>query len=168
MRWEQVQPICPRRQPSQPCKPRRSPLCSKSIRHRIPTRCFTKTTRIRLKCWAWARSPRREMAIPFACPSTTTSARSTPIIPPIRRSKLFAVDRIAVTDTNPFTDLITLEVDRDSGTMTLRNTSGVGLTGLESYSITSTSAHSIRRSGKQWPATTTARATDRSTTHRGP
>ena len=52
--------------------------------------------------------------------------------------EVFAVDRIAVTDTNPLTDLITLEVDRTTGAMTLRNTSGVGLTGLESYSISST------------------------------
>ncbi len=52
--------------------------------------------------------------------------------------EVFAVDRVALTDTNPLTDLLTLEVDRVSGAMTLRNTSGVGLTGLESYSITST------------------------------
>ncbi len=47
----------------------------------------------------------------------------------------FAVDRIAMTDTNPHADLITLEVDRTNGAMTLRNTSGAVVNGIESYSI---------------------------------
>ena len=89
-----------------------------------------------------------------------------PFDPPV---EVFAVDRIAVTDTNPFTDLITLEIDRTSGTMTLKNTSGSNLTGLESYSITSTvGAFDTARSGKRWPATTTVLVTERSTMHLGP
>jgi hypothetical protein len=48
-----------------------------------------------------------------------------------------AVDRIALTDVNPHADLITLEIDRDNGAMTLRNTSGAALNGIESYSIVS-------------------------------
>jgi hypothetical protein len=58
-----------------------------------------------------------------------------PFVPP---GEKFAIDRIAVTDTNPITDLIALEVDRATGAMTLKNTSGAGLTGLQSYSVTST------------------------------
>jgi hypothetical protein len=50
----------------------------------------------------------------------------------------FAIDRIAVTDTNPIADLISLDVDRTTGSMTLKNTSGASLSGLQSYSITST------------------------------
>ena len=49
----------------------------------------------------------------------------------------FAVDRIALTDVNPHSDLITLEIDRDNGAMTLRNTSGAAINGIQSYSITS-------------------------------
>jgi len=49
----------------------------------------------------------------------------------------FALDRVALTDTNPHTDLIMLEVDRDNGVMTLRNTSGTAINGIESYSIAS-------------------------------
>ena len=56
---------------------------------------------------------------------------------PIEFVEVFSVDRIAVADTNPFTDLITLEIDRTSGAMTLRNTSGADVSGIESYSITS-------------------------------
>ena len=48
-----------------------------------------------------------------------------------------AVDRIAVTDTNPFTDLLTLEVDRTTGAVTLRNTAGADVNDWVSYSITS-------------------------------
>jgi hypothetical protein len=51
----------------------------------------------------------------------------------------FAVDRVALADTNPHTDLITLEVDRDNGAMKLRNTSGAAINGIESYSIVSES-----------------------------
>ena len=47
------------------------------------------------------------------------------------------IDRIALTDTNPFTDLITLEVNRDMGAMTLMNTSGAAINNIESYSVTS-------------------------------
>jgi hypothetical protein len=57
--------------------------------------------------------------------------------PFVPADEVFSVDRIALTDTNPFTDLITLEIDRASGNLTLRNTSGAALAGLESYSITS-------------------------------
>ena len=49
------------------------------------------------------------------------------------------IDRIALTDDNPLTDLITLEVDRDTGAMTLKNTSGAVINNIESYSITSES-----------------------------
>jgi hypothetical protein len=51
----------------------------------------------------------------------------------------FAIDRFAVTDTNPLTDLLTLEIDRVTGVMRLINPTGAPLTGLESYSITSAS-----------------------------
>lgn len=51
----------------------------------------------------------------------------------------FALDRVALTDTNPHTDLITLEIDRTNGVMTLRNTSGSAINGIESYSIDSAS-----------------------------
>jgi hypothetical protein len=57
-----------------------------------------------------------------------------PVEPPY---EVMAVDRVAVADTNPFTDLITLEIDRDNAAMTLRNTSGAALNGIQSYSITS-------------------------------
>ena len=57
-----------------------------------------------------------------------------PVEPPF---EVMAVDRIAVADTNPFNDLITLEIDRDNAAMTLRNTSGATLTGIQSYSIKS-------------------------------
>ncbi len=49
----------------------------------------------------------------------------------------FAIDRFAIADTNPFTDLLTLNVDRSSGSMTLINTSGSALPGLVEISITS-------------------------------
>lgn len=49
----------------------------------------------------------------------------------------FAIDRIALTDTNPLTDLFTVEVERTTGAMKLINTTGSSLTGLQSYSITS-------------------------------
>ncbi len=48
------------------------------------------------------------------------------------------IDRIALTDTNPLTDLISLEVNRDTGAMTLVNTSGAAISNIESHSITST------------------------------
>jgi hypothetical protein len=51
--------------------------------------------------------------------------------------EFFAIDRIAVTDTNPLTDLMTLQVDRISGETKLINTTGTALSGLRSYSITS-------------------------------
>jgi hypothetical protein len=51
--------------------------------------------------------------------------------------EFLAVDRIALTDTNPLTDLMTLEVDRITGEMKLINTTGIALSGLRSYSITS-------------------------------
>ena len=51
--------------------------------------------------------------------------------------EFFAIDRIAVTDTNPLDDVLTVEVDRDSGEIKLINTSGSALSGLESYTITS-------------------------------
>ncbi len=49
----------------------------------------------------------------------------------------FNINRFAVTDTNPFTDLISLEVDRDTGAMTLTNTSGAAISAIEGISILS-------------------------------
>jgi hypothetical protein len=57
---------------------------------------------------------------------------------PFDTYEVFGIDRIALSNTNPLTDLITLEISRADGSMTLRNTSGTALTGLESYSIEST------------------------------
>ena len=57
-----------------------------------------------------------------------------PVEPPY---EVMAVDRIALSDTNPFNDLITLEIDRDNAAMTLRNTSGATISGIQSYSIKS-------------------------------
>lgn len=54
-------------------------------------------------------------------------------------SEFFAIDRFAVTDANPLTDLLTLQVDRITGEMKLINTTGIALSGLQSYSITSAS-----------------------------
>ncbi len=51
--------------------------------------------------------------------------------------EFFSIDRIAISDTNPLTDLMTLEIDRITGAMTLKNTTGTALSGLRSYSITS-------------------------------
>ncbi|TWU29423.1 PEP-CTERM sorting domain-containing protein [Bythopirellula polymerisocia] len=51
--------------------------------------------------------------------------------------EFFSIDRIALSDTNPLTDLMTLEVDRITGVMTLKNTTGAALSNLRSYSITS-------------------------------
>lgn len=47
------------------------------------------------------------------------------------------IDRIALSDTNPLSDLISLEIDRDTGAMKLKNTSGAAINNIESYSITS-------------------------------
>jgi hypothetical protein len=54
-------------------------------------------------------------------------------------AEMISVDRLAVTDTNPLTDLLTLEVNRTSGELKLINTTGGSLAGLESYSILSPS-----------------------------
>ncbi|TWT97723.1 PEP-CTERM motif protein [Botrimarina colliarenosi] len=51
--------------------------------------------------------------------------------------EVFSIDRLAVSDTSPFSDLLTLEVDRTTGGMTLRNTSGATVTGWEGYTIQS-------------------------------
>ena len=47
------------------------------------------------------------------------------------------IDRIALSDTNPLTDLITLEVDRDTGAMTLINTSGASVGGVTGVTLQS-------------------------------
>ncbi|MGD9634017.1 MAG: PEP-CTERM sorting domain-containing protein, partial [Pirellulales bacterium] len=52
-------------------------------------------------------------------------------------NEVFSIDRIALSNTNPFSDLITLEVNRSNGAMTLRNTSGAAINGVESYTIAS-------------------------------
>jgi hypothetical protein len=54
-------------------------------------------------------------------------------------TEFISVDRIAVTDVNPLTDLMTLEINRISGVMTLINSTGGSLAGLQSYSILSSS-----------------------------
>lgn len=52
--------------------------------------------------------------------------------------EFFAIDRVALTDTNPLADILTLEINRDTGVTKLINLTGEALNGLESYSITST------------------------------
>lgn len=47
------------------------------------------------------------------------------------------IDRIAVSDTNPLADLITLEVNRDTGAMTLSNTSGAPVAGVTGVTLDS-------------------------------
>ncbi len=49
------------------------------------------------------------------------------------------INRVAVADTNPLTDLVTLEIDRNSGSMKLVNSTGSALSGLESVAISSSS-----------------------------
>lgn len=49
----------------------------------------------------------------------------------------FSIDRVAVTDTNPLTDLLTLEIDRTTGVTKLINTTGAPLSGILSGSLTS-------------------------------
>ncbi|QDV72514.1 PEP-CTERM sorting domain-containing protein [Botrimarina mediterranea] len=56
---------------------------------------------------------------------------------PFFTDEVFAIDRLAVSDTSPFNDLLTLEVDRTTGAMTLRNTSGASVTGWSGYTIES-------------------------------
>lgn len=53
--------------------------------------------------------------------------------------EFFAIDRFAVADSNPLTDLLTLEVDRTTGVMKLINATGGSLAGLQSYTLTSAS-----------------------------
>jgi len=57
-----------------------------------------------------------------------------PVVP---ADEVFSIDRIALSDTNPFNDLITLEIDRTNGAMALRNTSGAAINSIESYKIAS-------------------------------
>ncbi|MEM8947074.1 MAG: hypothetical protein AAGD11_18010, partial [Planctomycetota bacterium] len=52
-------------------------------------------------------------------------------------SESFTIDRVALTDSNPLTDLLTLEVDRSSGEVKLINTSGSTLSGITGYTIDS-------------------------------
>lgn len=49
----------------------------------------------------------------------------------------FLIDRISLTDSNPLTDLLTVEVNRDTGAVKLINTTGSALSGLESYTLSS-------------------------------
>jgi hypothetical protein len=56
---------------------------------------------------------------------------------PFFTDEVFAIDRMAISNTAPFSDLLTLEVDRTTGAMTLRNTSGASVTGWTGYSIES-------------------------------
>ncbi len=48
------------------------------------------------------------------------------------------VDSVILSDTNPLSDLITLEVDRDTGAMNLINTSGAAVSGVTSLALGST------------------------------
>lgn len=57
-----------------------------------------------------------------------------PVVP---ADEVFSIDRIALSNMNPFSDLITLEVNRADGAMTLRNTSGAAINDVQSYSIAS-------------------------------
>ncbi|TWT47392.1 PEP-CTERM sorting domain-containing protein [Botrimarina hoheduenensis] len=59
--------------------------------------------------------------------------------PPFVLTEQVNVDRIVVSDTNPLTDLITLDVNRVTGAMTLRNTSGASVTGITGVSLFSAS-----------------------------
>ena len=52
-------------------------------------------------------------------------------------SEFLNINRMAVTDSNPLTDLVTLEVDRDSGELKLINTSGSTISGVTSVTATS-------------------------------
>lgn len=56
---------------------------------------------------------------------------------PFFTDEVFSIDRIAISNTAPFSDLLTLEVNRTNGAMTLRNTSGASVTGWTGYSIES-------------------------------
>jgi hypothetical protein len=49
----------------------------------------------------------------------------------------FNIDRFALTDTNPLSDLISLEIDRVTGAMSLINTSGAVVSGIDGISIIS-------------------------------
>ena len=136
MRLEPAPRIFPVTLRSQPIKRSRSRPSSSSIRRRTRTKCFTRMGRIPRRCWASGPCRPTVAAIRSAWRSTTTLATSA-FDYPVEFLEVFSVDRIAVTDTNPLTDLITLEIDRTNGAMTLKNTSGAAVNNIESYSITS-------------------------------
>jgi len=52
-------------------------------------------------------------------------------------SEFLNIDRVALTDTNPLTDLLTLEVNRTTGAVILKNTSGLSVTGITEFRIAS-------------------------------
>ncbi|QDT00814.1 PEP-CTERM sorting domain-containing protein [Adhaeretor mobilis] len=52
-------------------------------------------------------------------------------------SEFLNIDRVALTDTNPFSDLLTLEVNRDTGVTKLINTTGATLSGITSGTLSS-------------------------------
>lgn len=56
---------------------------------------------------------------------------------PVLFEEQFNIDRIAVSTTNPLTDLVTVTIDRGTGALTLLNNTGQALPGLLSYSIDS-------------------------------
>jgi len=68
-------------------------------------------------------------------------------------SESLNIDRVALTDTNPLTDLLTLEVDRSSGEMKLINTSGAAVTGVDSVTFTSNSGALIDTQLNQFSGT---------------
>lgn len=57
--------------------------------------------------------------------------------PPFVLTEQVNLDRVAVSDTNPLTDLITLQVDRTTGAMNLVNTSGASVSGVTGVTLES-------------------------------
>ena len=88
------------------------------------------------------------------------SAKATPIIRSCRRLKCLSVDRIALNDTNPFTDLITLDVDRGIGANDAAKHVGRGShRAAVVFDHLRLPVRSIRPNGRRSPATTIAQGT---------
>ena len=136
---------------------RRSRSCCSSTSCRTRSRCSTRT----------APSPSQSLGLGVVNVARNGNALrlfvnndfgSTP-------SEFISVDRIAVTDTNPLTDLVTLEVNRNTGEMMLINSTGrqPGRSRVLSR-FCRPAARSTPPTGKRSPPTTTATATIPSTT----
>ncbi len=67
----------------------------------------------------------------------------------------FGIDRFAVSDTNPLTDLLSVDVDRTSGSLTLSNTTGTALNGIVGVSISSAAGLWTHSAGSRSQATMT-------------